>query len=330
LPEHVLAKLPAVFSRAAFEAALAAEASGPHGPSDIRAALQALKRKGLVRYDRSAKNWCKIPLTAAPVPANRSTAPLKTPTKRSLKLVAKTKSIGIAVPLLDRIIIVLRLSLSFLVCAAAVMALVAINASFAWALGESEAFRIAFVAGLTASDLMRPLLITRGLLDLSRRRVVRGSAAICVALMLAPVSILSSTSVISATLLLGAEENADAANREATLSALRPAYNSRLEEVERARAAWKEECSRGGCGPVASKLEAAAEAIEEDQRAMLSQITTLTTDASGKSGFIARTVASFEAAGLFGPDRRLLVPLLLALTLEMAALFGPGLLLGRR
>jgi len=41
-------------------------------------------------------------------------------------------------------------------------------------------------------------------------------------------------------------------------------------------------------------------------------------------------VTTFEGLGLFGAGRQILLPLLLAITLEIAALFGPALLLRRR
>jgi len=50
----------------------------------------------------------------------------------------------------------------------------------------------------------------------------------------------------------------------------------------------------------------------------------------GNSALLARLVTTFEGLGLFGAGHQILLPLLLAISLEIAALFGPALLLGHR
>lgn len=45
---------------------------------------------------------------------------------------------------------------------------------------------------------------------------------------------------------------------------------------------------------------------------------------------ISEEVTTFEGLGLFGGNRQILLPLLLALSLELGALFGPALLLHSR
>lgn len=328
-----LSALPTEFTRAGFEAALAAQPVAMTVNADAtRRVMQHLRRRGVIQYDQARETWHIIapPSDFAPdrtlpltiVPDAPTPGPLPEPPRT-----AETAPAGAASADLRDIA---QASLAHLACAAIVIALVTINAGFAWELAESETFRFAFVAGLMACDLMRPLLVARGLHEIDRHRAIRGSAAILVAISLAPVSVLSSTSVIGATLHLGVEENDQAAARAASLEALRP-------ELERLKAlsaklwqAHRNECARGGCGPIATGLRAKAEAADADAATALKNITALTGDGEETSAFIARTVKSFSDLGLYGPDRAILIPLLLALTLEIAALFGPGLLLSQQ
>ena len=178
--------------------------------------------------------------------------------------------------------------------------------------------------------LMRPLLVARGLYEIDRHRALRGSAAILVAVSLAPVSVLSSTSVIGATLHLGVEENDQAAARAASLAALRPEHDRLKALGAELWQAYRDECARGGCGKIAAGVKEKAEAADAEAAKVLAEIVALTGRGNETSAFIARTVKSFEDLNLFGPDRTMLIPLLLALTLEVAALFGPGFLLARR
>jgi hypothetical protein len=93
---------------------------------------------------------------------------------------------------------------------------------------------------------------------------------------------------------------------------------------------WEAECQRGGCGHLADKIEVEAKAMEQAAKDQLARIIDLTEAGNQRSAFIARAVKAFTELKLFGEGRNLLIPLLLALTLEIAALFGPALLLGRR
>lgn len=65
-------------------------------------------------------------------------------------------------------------------------------------------------------------------------------------------------------------------------------------------------------------------------KAILDRIIALADAEQGNSALLARMVATFEGLGLFGKGRQILLPLLLAISLEIAALFGPALLLGRK
>jgi hypothetical protein len=219
---------------------------------------------------------------------------------------------------------------SLFACFSIIAALVAINASFAWELGEQPALRWAFVAGLMASDLLRPLLIARGLWDFSRWRLGRGTLAFLIAFALAPVSLLSTTTVISASLYLGEEQNQQTASQNDTRQLLVPRQVRLQAEADQLWLDWEAECQRGGCGHLAAKIEAEAKATEQAAQDLLAQIISLTEAGNQDSAFIARSVKAFAALNLFGQDRAMLIPLLLALTLEIAARFGPALLLGRR
>lgn len=332
-----LATLPADFRRAEFEAALKAQPVSIVVTSDVtRRVMQHLRRREVIAYDRANETWRVIapptnivpnrtlPLTM--LPSDQSSDPLPEPLPELSVTVETAPATRARLDLLA----IAQASLAHLACAAIVIALVTINAGFAWELAESEAFRFAFVAGLMACDLMRPLLVARGLYELDRHRAVRGSAAILVAIALAPVSVLSSTSVIGATLHLGVEENDQAAARAASLEALRPEHERLKALSAELWQAYRDECARGGCGSIAAGIRAKAEAADAAAAEMLTDIAALTGDGEDTSAFIARTVKSFSDLGLYGPDRAILIPLLLALTLEIAALFGPGLLLTKQ
>ena len=328
-----LAALPTDFTRADFEASLAAQPVAMTVNAEVtRRVMQHLRRRGIIQYDRPGEMWRIIaprssfapdqtlPLTIAP----DAPTPLPLPEPATIAKPARIEAASVDLRSMAQI------SLAHLACVAIVVALVTINAGFAWELAENEAFRFAFVAGLMACDLMRPLLVARGLHEFDRRRAVRGCAAILVAISLAPVSVLSSTSVIGATLHLGGEENDQAAARAASLEALHPEHERLKALSAELWQAHREECARGGCGPIATGLRAKAEAADLDAARTLKEIASLTGAGEETSAFIARTVKSFSDLGLYGPDRAILIPLLLALTLEVAALFGPGLLLTER
>lgn len=224
-----------------------------------------------------------------------------------------------------------RDAMAHLACFAAVGALALINASFAWEISETAAFRVAFVSGLMASDLMRPLLVARGLFEMARGQARRGALAMATAFLLAPVSVFSSTAVISAALHLGAEEIDREAAAEQTRAALRAEHERLKLQAAQAWTAWKAECDRGGCGPKASEREATARALEAEARDRLTELIALpAAGAEGPSSFLSRTVKAYRDLGLFDGGTEAALPLLLALTLEIAALFGPGLLLGER
>lgn len=292
-----------------------------------RRILQHLKRKGVITYDGKTGAWLKTDLefepASTPIPSPEMPPEISTQITRPLeKRPQKSRTPLSATEFVTSHVMKFA-------CVAVVMALVMINAGFAWELAETQAFRASLVAGLMGCDLMRPLLVARGLIDIEARRPMRGALAICLALSLAPLSILSTTSIVSATLFAGVEENDQTSIRGATLDTLRLEYQ-RLETTANAqRDAWEAECARGGCGPRAAAFEAAYAKADAAARELLAQIVTATETADERSSFIARLVRSFEELGIFGEAGRMLIPLLLALTLELAALFGPGLLLTR-
>lgn len=89
-------------------------------------------------------------------------------------------------------------------------------------------------------------------------------------------------------------------------------------------------CARGGCGPIARELEAEFQHTLTQAQEVLDRIVELTEADQGMSALLARLVTTFEGLGLFGAGREILLPLFLAISLELGALFGPALLLRRR
>jgi len=222
------------------------------------------------------------------------------------------------------------MAVALVACLAAVLALALINASFAWQVAETESFRVAFVLGHAASDLLRPLLVARGLWEIEQRRIFRGSVAIAVAVLLAPVSLISSTAVVSATLHLGMEETADRNEQDKARWDIQTEYDRLTRLSAKTWKAWEDECARGGCGEVAQGLEATAKVFEADASRRFDELVAFSEGDSERSSFLSRTVAAFQNLGVFGIGGMLGIPLLIALSLEIAALFGPGLLLTRR
>lgn len=296
-----------------------------------RRLLQREKKSGALTHDPGAGLWSAPPLSppppAPPVPPVQVTTTQPLPsTQNPQNLPTLSNRPGFFHRFQDFLLGLI----AHVACLAAVLALVAINASFAREMAETDQFRYALIAGLMASDLMRPMLVARGFWEFQRQAFWRGGFAIMIAVFLSPVSILSSTSVISATLYLGVEEIAQDQSREIARDTLKSEYDRLKLLADHAWQEWQDECDRGYCGPLAAALEMKARTADDTLRLQLAKMLELTETGEETSAFIARTVKAFEDMGLYGDGRRMTVPLLLALTLELAALFGPGLLLARR
>ena len=115
-----------------------------------------------------------------------------------------------------------------------------------------------------------------------------------------------------------------------TLSSILRAYSCKLADAERLQRAWKTECSRGGCGPKAAEIEADFLLASDEAQSLLGRIVTITDTAGDTSEPLARMTAIFEGLGLFSGPYQPFLPLFLALSLELGALFGPALLTARR
>ena len=226
--------------------------------------------------------------------------------------------------------------LGFPVCLASIGALAAINATFVWDFVQSDPLRWALLAGFLASDLLRPLLIAASFAHLHHAGVMRGffrfSLGLLVALALSPLSLFSSVSVLSASFQTGEDHILIAVDTIQQRDRLDRQYAQELAQVERLRDLHAEECDRGGCGPIANSIfEKLSDAMVEAEET-LESIATLPSSSAEASSLTARTVRSLEAAGINATQQRFLIPLFMALTLELAALFGPALILmrGRR
>lgn len=86
----------------------------------------------------------------------------------------------------------------------------------------------------------------------------------------------------------------------------------------------------GRCGPVAADLEQQFQTTIAQAKSALDRVVRMSDAEQGNSALLARMVTTFEGLGLFGTGRQILLPLLLAISLEIAALFGPAFLLGHR
>lgn len=313
------------FSKTEFGKALVRQGYSAAKDGDIvRRVMQHLKQSGLIDYDPQNQIWNLSALGQLQFP--QKTLPLPTSSKsvfvgRSVNQRPQTLKPN---PWIDR----LRLFLSALACGALILALISLNASFAWELGrEAAQFQIALVAGLMALDLMRPFLVAAGFKLNQQRKRLMAISAFTIALTLSPLSVLSTTAIVSSSFLLGAEMNADEASQLETLKILRSEHAAILKKAEAAQKDWLAECNRGGCGPRAAEIESELTALRVKAQDALERVVALTNHTNGTSELIARMVTTFQALGLFGENRTYLLPLFLALSLELGALFGPALLL---
>jgi len=316
------------FSKTAFGDALVDHgvAAGQDGDF-VRRVMQHLNQAGWIDFDGTAQSWHLTSFWQLRLP--QKTIPLLP--VHSAPSLSSARSTAVADKAFDRLMDVGLFGLSALACGALIIALITLNASFAWELGrEADQFRLAFVVGLMALDLMRPILIATGFALAAKGRYIMAATGFIVALALSPVSVLSSTAILSSSFLLGVEMNSDDAVQASTLESLRAEHSRQLAEVERVQAAWRAECTRGGCGQIAADLEREFTDVAAEAQAILDQIVALTADSQGSSELLARMVTTFESLGLLGAERQMLLPLFLALSLELAALFGPALLLQRR
>ena len=304
------------FSKADFTDALVKQGLTAGKDSDfVRRLMQHTKQTGLIDFDGNAQVWRFTDLGRIRL---GKTLSLPSAARPHLGCVEKITDLG-------------AIGLQTLACIGLIAALITLNASFAWELGrEADQFRAAFVVGLMALDLMRPFLVAAGFALLARRRFAKALMGFAVAFMLSPVSVLSSTAILSSSFLLGAEMNTDEQVQTATLSTLRGEHTRRLAEAERLNDAWRTECDRGGCGPLAAAIEVEFLQAQAEAQAVLERIEDLTDATQGASDLLARMVVTFERLGIFGQGREILLPLFLAISLELGALFGPALLLGRR
>lgn len=322
--ETTLMALPqAGYSKTEFATALSKAGLSEANDGDlVRRLMQFLKRQGVIDYNDANALWSLTDLGRMRLP--HQTLPLLNMPEATVLPIS-------APPLWEMISERLKISLCHLASLGIVAALISLNASFARKLGsERWQFQVALVVALMALDLMRPFLVAAGFSFFKRGKNLLAGASITVALLLSPVSILSSTSILSASFQLGAEMNSDAATQAETRLALQAEHARLLDRAAQDEAAWRLECARGGCGPLAADLEQQFQTTIAQAKTALDRVVRMSDAEQGNSALLARMVTTFEGLGLFGTGRQILLPLLLAISLEIAALFGPALLLGRR
>lgn len=326
-----LSGLPQTFSKSDFAQGLDQAGIPATGDGDlVRRIMQYLKRQGMIAFDDATGTWSVTVLGAMRAPGK--TLPLAGTSAPSVIVSdAAARSLNRQPDQIDPRMETLRLWLSVLACLTLVAALVGLNASFAWELGqERPQFQILITAGLMALDVTRPLFMMMGLYKLSKARWGAGVTALCVAFSLSPVSVLSTTSILAAAFQLGTEFNQHAVVQEESRQALQGEHARLVARADQAQAAWENECARGGCGPLARQLEADFRAIVGEAQTVLDQILELNEAAQNQSELLARLVSTFEELGIFGQERLMWLPLFLAISLEIGALFAPALLLQRR
>ncbi len=282
-----------------------------------RPILQHLKRQGVISYCRNRKCWQKTLFTEE---APHNTLPIELDNAFSSSLSEEPKATEADHNWL-------AIMAAWLVSACLVGALMIINAGFAWNLTEDSIFRLAFTIGFMGLDGLRPLLMAVALRSSCLSRSVR-ALALVIALGLAPASVISSTSVISSALILGAEAQTEQAGLQRQLASLHAQLERLESRVSRVWSDYRDECDRGGCGEVANGLKAEALDMEAQINAVHNQLGRLEANRPA-STFASRTIETLQTFGLHGKDLKWIMPVFLALTLEIAALFGPALVLAR-
>lgn len=269
--------------------------------------LQQLRRNANASFDKVSDSWKLIEKQSISIVPNKQVQLRKLRTKRLASSL-----------------------LVLLACGTSIGALILINATFAWEFAQTQFFKVALVAAMMACDLLRPLLVARGIYDMGQGLFRKGLAAIMIALLLAPLSVLSSTTVLSATMLSGAQNNDRAEHQDKARDLLQRRYEQLSKEITQVWRAHEDECNRGGCGPKAKSIAEQAKAAEQEANNILNELLDMSRRDKPSETFVSRTVQSFEALGLFSKDQLIFLPLAIALTLEIAALFGPALLLAPR
>ncbi len=282
-----------------------------------RPILQQLKRQGVISYCGNRKCWQKTLVTEEPP---NTTLPIEPNGAFSSSRSEKSKATVANHNWLTSMA-------AWLVSTCLVGALMIINAGFAWNLTEDSIFRLAFTIGFMGLDGLRPLLMALALGSACLSRTVR-ALALVIALGLAPASIISSTSVISSALILGTEAQTEQVGIQRQLASLHAQLERLESQVSQVWNDYRDECDRGGCGEVANGLKAEALDMEAQIKEVRDQLGRLATNRSA-STFASRTIETLQTFGLHGKDLKWLMPVFLALTLEIAALFGPALLLAR-
>lgn len=287
----------------------------------IRAAMRYLKQEGRIAYDAGKNGWhmtsfCKLNY----LPKTQALSPIHNPA-----------NLPVTPKIFDHLQNGARISVSMLACFGLLGALILLNASFAWTLGsESLHLKIALVVALMALDIMRPLLVAVSFYLGGKKHFVKAGIALIVALMLSPVSVLSSTSILSSSFLLGSEMNSQKENANQTLETSRLEYQRLLDKAQKQKADWLNECARGGCGVIAARLEQNYRDTLEKAEIIFADIVVMTKSTGESSTMLARLVTTFEHLSLYGQQNPILLPIMLAITLEIAALFAPAFLLMRR
>ena len=218
-----------------------------------------------------------------------------------------------------------------LISAAAILAVVSINGLFAASIAGTEMLAAILITAMVSIDLMRPFLVAMALISFKNRLWLRFTGALTLALVLAPLSVFTSFSMLSAEFSKGADSRLSAlksaGNAEATKDTLDTEI-ARLRGVSATQwAEWQSECANGGCGANAGRLQRAAERTDDQIAALVADRKALSSTAQDSPDRTSRITTSLT---LFGIPEALVVqiaPLLLALGLELAAVLGPAILL---
>ncbi|MFK7945768.1 MAG: hypothetical protein AB8B85_23050 [Paracoccaceae bacterium] len=219
----------------------------------------------------------------------------------------------------------------FLISSAAVLSVVSINGLYAASIAGTAVLGIILITAMVAIDLMRPFLVGIALISFRKRLWTRFAGALALALILAPLSVYTSFSMFSAEFSRGANARVDARQDAEVQRTYRETLAAEIVRLRALSAAqwgqWQSECGNGGCGPQAGRLQDAAQATDTEIKVLVAKRQSANQSSPRQIDQAAMITTSLT---VFGIPEGLVVqvaPLMLALGLELAAIFGPAILL---
>ncbi|WP_319531123.1 hypothetical protein [uncultured Cohaesibacter sp.] len=310
--EAALAQLPKAFTKRAFSDAL--EAAGLEASVDCnmaRGAMQKAKERGLIRHNKQSNLWEQAPKNS-PIPTASPETIVSPSTLTSSQTQPPTKTIW-------------RISYLQVICTMIWVALMVINARLGREIGGSDpATSYTIMALMIILDLCRSTAIGGALRCARNHRRSLASLLVLYITVATPISILSTTTLLSVPLQQATDEVDMREKQAAIIEGYIITYNKKKRAAALYHDEWEAECRRDKCGPKAAEYERqynqaeamAAEAIEAARKADSHHEDLPSSDETVVER-IAKVLQRFRTDP-YAPD--LLVPLYIGILAELSAL----------